>query len=182
MTVSRRKTCHGFTIIEMLIVAGIIVVMSATAMAYLGGARTSRDVDAEAHKMTSVLREVQNDALTGRAIGGGTACNNASGVAFTISVTEGSATVTVTYNKRDTTTNACTVTASTTYAVTGGVTFAAARSFSFSLPNGRVYDSGGTELSGASNIQFTLQKDAVTDNVCVYPFGRIEQKAIGVDC
>lgn len=59
----------GVSLIELIIVIGIIGILSAIVLANLIAARNQRDVQAGSQQLASHLREVQNYALTGKATG-----------------------------------------------------------------------------------------------------------------
>lgn len=182
MDIKRQK---GFTLIELLMAMAMMAIMIAVVIVSLGGARTNRELDGEAGKILSLLRETQNYALTGKSVSGSDACDRfsarVSGNEFRI----------YHYDKSSGT---CTfVNTPSRYPVGSGVALAAVHwngtaavnlsRLDFTIPNGQLLVNGVTfEMSGSQWVRFQLSKNSVTENVCVYPFGRMEQKPIGVDC
>jgi prepilin-type N-terminal cleavage/methylation domain-containing protein len=178
----KKTTRSGFTLIELMMTMAMTAIMIAVLLASLSGTKRSREVEGEANKVLAALREVQNYSLTGRGINGTNACRK-----FGIDVPESSNTLSITYY--DKSSGTCTVVGTkATYAVGNGAaltsTLAVGSTLDFTLPNGQVFVNDGTtatELTSGS-VMFHISKysDTVFDNVCVYPFGRIEQLPVGV--
>ncbi len=178
-----KKRVKGFTLIELLMAMAMTAIMIGVVLVSLSGAKTNRDVDGEAAKILSALREVQNYSLTGRGLGGVRACGQ-----FRVSL---SGTTFSTYYSYKTSGTCEAVESPMTYVVGNGVTLSFARDsgiafgvddfLNFTIPNG-VVKLDATELSGSQWVRFQLTKSGVSENVCVYPFGRIEQKPIGMAC
>jgi len=61
---------RGFTLIELLVVTGIIILLSALFLANYDLMQWQIDLDTQAQKMMSVLKQAQAMALTGKKIGG----------------------------------------------------------------------------------------------------------------
>lgn len=179
------KKQKGFTLIELLMAMSMMAVMVAVVIVSLGSARTNRELDGEAGKVLSLLREAQNYALTGKSISGSDACDRfstrVSGNEFQI----------YHYDKSS---GACVfVNTPLRYAVGSGAALSATRwdgtassalsRLDFTIPNGQLLVNGlFVEMSGSQWVRFQLSKSGVTENVCVYPLGRMEQKPIGTDC
>ena len=180
MRKTETKRQKGFTLVELLMAMAMTAIMISVVMVSLSGSKTNRDVDGEAAKILAALREVQNYSLTGKGIGGTRACGS-----FSVKVLDGN--IVVYYSDR--TSGTCTPVGSPLTYVTGnGVTLTASlatdATLDFAIPNGKVTTtaSGTSAELTADSVEFQLEKNGVYENVCVYPFGRIEQKAIGTPC
>ncbi|HUC01489.1 MAG TPA: type II secretion system protein [Candidatus Paceibacterota bacterium] len=54
----------GFTLIELIVVVGIMLAVSAVVFSNLAGERTEADLTATTQQVTTLLREAQTDAMT----------------------------------------------------------------------------------------------------------------------
>lgn len=69
------KNKSGFSLVELIVVMAIIVIMTGVLLVSQGGNnRNQEDVEAAARKVAAQLRQLQNEALSGKQIGGTSAC------------------------------------------------------------------------------------------------------------
>lgn len=168
----------GFTLIEILVVIAIIGIASAIILVFVGNGRVQKSVEGDARRLVGMLRELQNDALSGKQIvSGRVSCAfvlPASAVADT--------TISPTYRYRNGTTCASVLSDTlSVFTLTPGVSISAANiGVSFVVPWGEVWD-GSVTNPLESAVRYTLAKSGVTWSVCVYPGGRIEEVA-GESC
>ncbi|MCA9364833.1 MAG: hypothetical protein KC736_02990 [Candidatus Moranbacteria bacterium] len=64
----QKKTKKGTTLLEVIVVISIITIMTGVSLVYFGAQRQVKEVEAEAQKFAAVLREMQNNALTGKQV------------------------------------------------------------------------------------------------------------------
>ena len=62
---SQRK---GFTLIEILVVVAIIGIAAGIILVSVGSGRTQKEVEGDARRLVGMLRELQNDALSGKQV------------------------------------------------------------------------------------------------------------------
>jgi len=170
---SQRK---GFTLIEILVVVAIIGIAAGIALISVGSGRTQKEVEGDARRLVGVLRELQNNALSGKhVVSGRVSC----AFVFPPSVA-GATTVSPTYRYRNGATCASVLSgALPVFRLTPGVSISAANGgVGFTVPWGEVWD-GSLAGTIGSAVQYTLTKAGVTWSVCVYPGGRIEEAAGG---
>ena len=161
---------NGFTLIEVLITSAIISIMAAVVIVSLGGARSERQVKNAAILLSTALRDLQNNALTGKNIGADIPCDFRFG-----GVAVGGNSVAFQYAQRvgGSCANNPAPQALRTVTLTDGVTFGVATAGGrFTVPWGSVLDSAGADL--AATLVYQVKKDVYTYSVCVYPGGRIE--------
>jgi len=136
----------AFTLLELIVVIAIIGIMSVSALIMISPSqRATQDLQAEGHKVTSVIATLQSNALSGK--------NAGSGCLYQFNATVGAATYTMV---------GC---VAGSYNTTAGVTFKNGASFSFSSPF-------GAPSFGASQ-PITLTKGGQDYSLCVYSNGRI---------
>jgi prepilin-type N-terminal cleavage/methylation domain-containing protein len=123
-----RKNSRAFTLIEVVIVLAIVGITTAVIIASLGNQRTKKELETNAREFASVLREAQNNALTGKQLNTATVtCRfdvSWNGVAYSHSA--------IVQNAGGTCTGASTVVAS--YSLKQGVSFSNAGTATFYLP------------------------------------------------
>lgn len=168
----------GFTLIEVLAVIAIIGIASAIILASVGNGRTRKEVEGDARRLVGMLRELQNDALSGKqVVSGRVSC------AFILPPSlAGATTISPTYRYRNGATCASVLSGTLpVFRLTPGVSISVANGgVSFVVPWGKVWD-GSVTASLGGTVQYALTKAGVTWSVCVYPSGRIEE-TVGGSC
>lgn len=151
-----KNNAYGFTLIEAMVVIAIVSIMTGAVIASLGNGRVKRELETNAREFASVIREAQNNALTGKsAIAGTTPCG------YQINWTAGSSYAMTYLYKSGAACDQSSPVAS--YVLKNGVSFSASGFFGFSLPH--------ADLSGSSSA--VLGKRSDSHAVCVYADGRI---------
>lgn len=161
---------HGFTLIEVLIVSAIIGIMASVVIVSLSGARSENQVKNAAILFSTALRDLQNNALTGKNIGADIPCDFRFG-----NVAVGANSINFQYAQRSggSCANNPAVVALRTVTLTDGVTFGVVTAGGrFTVPWGGVLDSAGSSL--VNTLSYQVTKSGYTYSVCVYPGGRIE--------
>lgn len=161
---------RGFTIIEMVVVLAIVSLMSAVTIVSLNTSKISREVESQARVFASAVREAQNYALTGKNI---TSTSGAKPCFFRV---ESGATGAY-YIKQSNNGTCGSFSSGGTYQL-GNAVSVSGGPVDFSVPRGEPW-SGGSELSGAGKVDFSLTKNGKTAHVCVYPLGRVEETKAG---
>jgi prepilin-type N-terminal cleavage/methylation domain-containing protein len=142
----------GVTLIELLVVIAIIGIMTSVTIVSLSGARTNKALETAAREVASVVREEQNNALTGKNLDANSQC----GIDWADSSSD--------YSAR------C---PDRSYTLDGGVRFSGAGSVAFSAPFAGTSD---------SSIVLSNSDGSKTVRVCVYSSGKIEETAVGASC
>ncbi len=179
-----KKTRPGFTLVELIVTTAALSIMATVTIMSLSGNKTRHEVQTAARLVTSAVREAQNYALTGknitanpanrpckfrvRSVGGGT-------VIFVEQLSAGMVSCPSPGITADSWSGA-------TYNLTNGVTFFATTEVRFDVPRGEPANSSGTELSGATLVDFAVSKSGLNAHACVYPLGRVEEKPVGGSC
>lgn len=162
---------HGFTLVEVMVVMAMISIMVAVTLVTIGDARDKKIVEGEARKLSAVMRELQNYALTGKQM---VANQVTCGVGIE-AIANGATSYAPFYTYR-TGTDCSTPSANTpltTNTLLPGVTFSTATGVvSFSVPRG--------EVNGAP-ARIGVSKGSVVYSVCLYQSGRIEDVS-GATC
>jgi prepilin-type N-terminal cleavage/methylation domain-containing protein len=171
-----KKQLSGFTLIELMISMAILSIMTTVTIVSMGGAKTKQEVEGAARQVAAALREAQNYALTGKNIGasGDVPCQ------FRLEA-DGTSTFTIQQKKFDS--GVCTADSGSpmSYSLSNGVTVST-NNASFDVPRGEVFNDALGELNGDEKVDFSISKDGSTAHVCLYPFGRIEERSIGGSC
>lgn len=168
----------GFTLIEIVIVIAIIGIASSIVLATVSNGRTRAQVEGDARRLSGMLRDLQNNALSGEQIVlGRISC----GFSLPPSAA-GAITIVPTYLYRNGATCAATLSdVLPAFSLSPGVSISAANGgVRFVVPWGKVWDGTGAAPLAAP-VQYTLAKSGVVWSVCVYPEGRIEE-AVGAGC
>jgi len=154
-----KKNGAGFTLIEVMVVVALMGIMAALSIVSLESGRIERELEANAREFVGIVREAQNYALTGRQIGGNTACSFS--VVWAAS----------TYSFRYTPSGNCAAspTPIASYALKNGVAFSNTNALSFSLPHAALDFSTG-------NRSATFTKQSSSYVVCIYADGRISDQ------
>jgi prepilin-type N-terminal cleavage/methylation domain-containing protein len=176
-----RRSLQGFTLVELMVVMAMTAIMIGVTLTSLSGAKDRKAVETEARKFAATVREMQNYALTGKAIdsNGNPTC------AVGINVINGGATAfQPRYKYRTGGVASCAAgnTAADFGAVrplSNGVTFSVGSTgdIYFDVPRGNI---DFTSLVNPTRIEFA--KSTARYSVCIYPIGRVEEQAGSVAC
>lgn len=154
----------GFTLIELLVVIAIIAILTGVTMVSLSQTKNQKFLESSARELIAVVREAQNNALTGKQIDGKNIksfCVYGSGSSYIMKYVESGGTVSC---------NQGTTIAS--YDLKNGVVFSPAMVVTFSLPQA---------VSGGG--QFTLTRDGSDISVCVDgASGKVAETAVNGSC
>lgn len=184
MRLKIKNTGSGFTLVEVVVTTAALSIMAAVTIMSLSGNKTRHEVQSATRLVASVLREAQNYALTGknitsnpanrpckfraRSVGSGSAI-------FVEQLSAGMASCPQPGLVPDSWVGA-------PYTLTNGVVFSATTEVRFDVPRGEPTNSTGTELSGVMFVDFPVSKSGLTAHACVYPLGRVGEKAVGSNC
>lgn len=147
----------GFTLIEVVAVLGIITVMMMVTLVFMGQGRTDKELDTEANKVYSAIREAQNYSLTGESVESiNSECNR---IRFNFR-RDGTFAI---YNTTSSSVECGSAIAE--YSLENGVNFVVRGRIHFAVPSGK------TDVSGVYSIG--LIKKNRFHNVCIYPAGAI---------
>jgi prepilin-type N-terminal cleavage/methylation domain-containing protein len=158
----------GFTLIEILVVITIIAIAATITLASLGNGRAQRDLETGARELVSIIREAQNDALTGKQLVAGTdPCQ--------YRVSWNGSTYTFTYWYKNAS-GACSQSSPImTRSLRPGASFSGSSSVSFFLPH------AVTDIPGSTPRSAVATKGGASHVVCVYQNGRIIDQ-VGAGC
>lgn len=168
---------------ELLIVISIVGIMLTVSLISMSQGRIEKELQVEANQLMAVIREAQNNALTGKK-----ASDNVCGWGIYVS-----AAATDDYEMYYNTTTNCSSDTKNydsggvsnilgNYSLKNGVTFPASggkKDIYFTIPHAIPYDDGGA-ITG--NIQIQLTKGDRDYYVCVYEGGLIEAKKSESGC
>ena len=176
MREKKQQKLSGFTLIELMVSMAILSIMVTATIISMGGAKTKQEVEGAARQVAAAIREAQNYALTGKNIGssGDVPCR------FRLAAT---GTSSFTIQQKEFSSGSCGIDSGSplTYSLLAGVTVST-NNVSFDVPRGEVFNDALGELDGTDEVDFAVSKSGSTAHVCVYPFGRIEEKPIGGSC
>ena len=153
-----REPLTGFTLIEVMVVIAIVSILTGVVIASLGKGRVQRELQTNRDQVMTVIREAQNNALTGKRPSDRTPCS--------FSVEWGGTVYSLKYTYKDGNDN-CTSSPTTifSYALKNGVQFGNSGSVSFSVPHAR-------PSFGSGSISILFMKSGTYDTGCVYANGR----------
>ena len=159
----RYNNLHAFSLIELLIVVAIIGALTTLVMTSLGNGRTTKELAVNAQAFISVVREAQNNALTGKQTIPGRSC------AFRVSsFGAGYAVYSGFINS-----GFCTsFNLDGTYTLTNGVSFSSLPIISFSVPHATL----------VIDKKVVLTKNSMFHTICIYVDGRISDSAGDISC
>lgn len=165
------KVSAGFTLVELAVVIAIIGILVTLTSVSFGTQNTKKALEVNAREISSVFREAQNYALTGKQL-------NSSNTTCAYSVTWVASTSTYSLNaipKNGATCNG-TPTIIVTYLLKQGVTFTGSGSVSFSLPWGT--------SSGAVKVLLSRLGDVATyyHTVCLNASGTVVDQVGNITC
>lgn len=163
MKINRHYTTgRGYTLIEIMIVIAIIGIVSGILFFSLSTEKPTREVEASTREFIGIVREAQNNALSGKQLIAGTdPCYyevNWSGSSYTLR-----------YQYKDAAGN-CTQHSDAAYTLKGGVAFSSAASLQFKVPHAQLDFASGSRA-------VVLTKSSATRVACVYFNGRIIDEA-----
>ncbi len=173
----------GFTLIELMIVVAIVGIMTAATMVSLSSGREAKQVEGEARKFASLVREAQNYALTGKKFHATEPTCQVGIDAFF----EDDSTVFFPYYKYRSGADCGTMATAIagTFILNNGVVFGdRSGSFSFNglyftVPRGDMVNAANVAI--ASTTRVSLKKGSSVWSVCIYPGGRVEEYS-GTSC
>jgi prepilin-type N-terminal cleavage/methylation domain-containing protein len=160
-----KKNLRGFTLTEIIVVVAIIGIMTSLVTVSMRTGRINKELEANAREFAGIVREAQNNALTGKQIGGNTAC------AFYVTWTAPS-----TYSLKYTPSGSCgaSPTLIVSYSLKNGVTFSGGGTFNFKLPYATL---------STPTVQATIfSKSGSSHVVCTYADGRVSDYPSRVTC
>ncbi len=161
----------GFTLIEVMIVVSIIAVATAIVLVGMSNVRNQTQVKGDARRLAGTLRELQNNALTGKR-----QTETRISCWFSLpSAIIGAGSIAPMYRYKDGTTCATNLGDNLPLVVfSPGVVFSNANvGVRFVVPWGQALDAAGNVLGAP--VRYTLEKSGIIWSVCVYPEGRIEE-------
>lgn len=170
---------RGFTLVELLISAAIIGLLSSAVLVALHGSQIAKEAEGDARTVAATLREAQNYALTGRSIlpaSAGKPCM------FRVRAEAGSASILVeqaNVGAGDVCDGAFTVGEEIALSTNG--TFASRSVVMFPVPRAEPMTEGGSELIDTF-VDFAVANRGKVAHACAYPLGRIEERSVSESC
>ena len=184
------KNKKGFTFIELMVVIAIIGIMTAVILVSQQDTKNARTVQTAGRNLTATIRELQNNAVTGKQIVDASSTKVICGYGIIVS---GGNSYDLFYNYYDKgTPNANCDSVGTTYDNSKSSKYVSASKFGNNVTTGTsmtVFYSvpyGSVAAADAANAFLPLPKPiTLTFNsknylVCIYPSGRIEEPGVGV--
>lgn len=156
---------QGFSLIEVLVVAAIIGIVTAIVIVGLTNHKDQKDAENAALVAAAKVREAQSAALTGRQYLSNT-------IPCSYRVAWGSSNITNSYIYKDGSDNCTQSTVMTTSVLPGGASFSDSGTIDFVLPHGAI----------ASAYILDIQKNAAARVVCVSMDGLVEVHGSASDC
>ena len=71
----RNRNLKAATLVEVIVVMAVVSILAGVLIVSLRGGRVTKELEASAREFTSVVREAQNYALTGKQIAGNDTCS-----------------------------------------------------------------------------------------------------------
>lgn len=164
-TLAKKTNYRAFSLIELLVVVAIIGIMTSIVLVSTNSSKNRKDVETAAFFVSSIVREAQTRALTGKQ-------HTANTTPCSYRITWGGSQITSAY----------------IYKVGGGSCGSSSTINSVTLPSGVMFSGSGSvdfvlpHGSVASAQVLTLQKGSVTQVVCIQTNGRIEPEASAGSC
>lgn len=150
-----KQSKKGVTLIELLLVMAIIGIMTSVVLVYLGDGKSDKELEGAMDEVLAVVRETQNNALTGKGVTSGVDCE-----------------YTFYYGAPDNKSYGFSGCSSASYSLGDNVVFDNSGSFSYSVPFGN--------FSGAdTTIVLEHENTGKTGAVCADSSGIIEKGDIG---
>ncbi len=151
----------GFTLIELLIVISIVSVGASIMLVTFGNNQIRRELEGNAREVVGLVREAQNNALTGKqTVAATTPCR------YQVSWSGSGYSMTYWYKNAS---ELCTQTSPvSSYVLKNGVAFSGADNFYFTLPH-------ATLNFGSGSMAIVLTKQGISRVVCVYATGLINE-------
>ena len=155
---------QGFTLMEVVLVIGIIAIMTSVALVYIGGSRKNKtEVKSATNEVVSAIRETQNYSLTGN-VSSGSNC-----VEYRFSTTTGTSNYSITGH--DDVGNNCGF--NVNYKISGEVNFVGGVLISFTAPHGK---------NSPDNVTVALQKGTERRYVCLNDVGLVTNNGSNPSC
>jgi prepilin-type N-terminal cleavage/methylation domain-containing protein len=155
----------GFSLIELLVVAAIIGIVTAIVIVGLTTHKDQKDAENAALVAASKVREAQSAALTGRQyLANTTPCS--------YRVAWGTTNITNTYIYKDGSGNCTQSSVMNTAILPGGAAFSGSGTIDFVLPHGAI----------VSDYTLAIQKNAASRVVCVKTQGLVEVQPLASNC
>lgn len=177
-----RAALHGFSLIELMTVAGIIGIMTSIVLVSFSSGRTDEALKTSAREVANALREAQNDALSGFR----PSSVPSQRIVCWFSLEQINSTDAMLKVWHSHPNNNCTSGLSyeevRTLKLQNGATFGSTVAYGFRLPHGQVVSpSDGSLVSGMKTITITAAGKNI--GVCLDPAsGAIRETAVGGSC
>ncbi|MEI7749484.1 MAG: prepilin-type N-terminal cleavage/methylation domain-containing protein [Candidatus Moraniibacteriota bacterium] len=167
---------RGFTLVEVMVVAAMIGIISAISLVSLSDSRVQGDVIAGERTLSAAIREAQAYALTGKNINGMCGTDSCIPCEFRFHANGGA--YSITQSNIDSSGSCGPFSTPVDIPFLNGVV-ASDMTVIFLVPRAEPLDSFSNELVSGS-MDFSLSKAGKVGHVCLYPLGRIEELPVGV--